>query len=149
MYFLFSYRLLGETMVAMPDEVMQAINTQKAGKVLATVREDGSPHVIQVGSIIAPSPQMIAFGAILMKETSKNLEAMKEKGVMPAVLVTVEMKSYQVRGKVKDKVTSGPLFDKMNEELKKMGLKANVVWTLEVAEVYNQSPSYDAGKKMA
>jgi uncharacterized protein len=135
-------------MVNMPDEVFQALNNPKAGKVLATVREDGTPHVIQVGSVMAPSPDMIAFGAILMKETGKNLEAAKKAKKKVTVLVTAEMKSYQVNAKVKDYVTSGPLFDKMNEVLKGMGLKANGVWTLEPTDVWNQSPSYEAGKKM-
>ncbi|MGD1060087.1 MAG: pyridoxamine 5'-phosphate oxidase family protein [Methanomassiliicoccales archaeon] len=135
-------------MVAIPAEVIEAVNNPKAAKVLATVKEDGSPHVISVGSIIAPNPNTIAFGAILMKETSKNLEAMKKSKKDAVVLVTVEMKSYQIRGKVKDKVTSGPLFDKMNENLKKIGLQAGVVWTLEPTEVWNQSASYEAGKKM-
>jgi hypothetical protein len=135
-------------MVALPEEVMEALNNPKAAKVLATVKENGSPHVISVGSIIAPSPNMVAFGAILMKETSKNLERMKSKGQEAVVLVTAEMKSYQVRGKVKDKVSSGQLFEKMNENLKKIGLQAQFVWTLEPTEVWNQSASYDAGKKM-
>lgn len=135
-------------MVKMPDEVFQALNNPKAGKVLATVREDGTPHVIQVGSVTAPSPEMIAFGAILMKETGKNLEATKKAKKKVTVLVTAEMKSYQVNAKVKDYVTSGPLFDKMNEFLKGLGLKANGVWTLEPTDVWNQSPSYEAGKKM-
>jgi len=135
-------------MVKMPDEVFQALNNPKAGKVLATVREDGTPHVIQVGSVNAPSPEMIAFGAILMKETGKNLEATKKAKKKVTVLVTAEMKSYQVNAKVKDYVTSGPLFDKMNEFLKGLGLKANGVWTLEPTDVWNQSPSYEAGKKM-
>jgi len=135
-------------MVKMPDEVLQALNNPKAGKVLATVREDGTPHVIQVGSVIAPSPEMIAFGAILMKETGKNLEATKKAKKKVTVLVTAEMKSYQVNAKVKDYLTSGPLFDKMNEFLKGLGLKANGVWTLEPTDVWNQSPSYEAGKKM-
>jgi hypothetical protein len=135
-------------MVKMPDEVLQALNNPKAGKVLATVREDGTPHVIQVGSVIAPSPEMIAFGAILMKETGKNLEATKKAKKKVTVLVTSEMKSYQVNAKVKDYLTSGPLFDKMNEFLKGLGLKANGVWTLEPTDVWNQSPSYEAGKKM-
>ena len=135
-------------MVSIPAEVMEAVNNPKAAKVLATVKADGSPHIITVGSIIAPNPTTVAFGAILMKETSKNLEAMKKKGVEAVVLVTVEMKSYQIRGKVKDKVTSGPLFDKMNENLKKIGLQAQFVWTLDPTEVWNQSASYDAGKKM-
>jgi len=135
-------------MVSIPAEVMEAVNNPKAAKVLATVKADGSPHIITVGSIIAPNPTTVAFGAILMKETSKNLEAMKKKGVEAVVLVTVEMKSYQIRGKVKDKVSSGPLFDKMNENLKKIGLQAREVWMLEPTEVWNQSASYDAGKKM-
>jgi hypothetical protein len=135
-------------MVALPAEVVEALNNPKAAKVLATVKENGSPHIITVGSIIAPNPQTVAFGAILMKETGKNLENMKKKGLEAVVLVTVEMKSYQIRGKVKDKVSSGPLFDKMNENLKKIGLQAREVWMLEPTEVWNQSASYDAGKKM-
>jgi hypothetical protein len=134
-------------MVKLPDEVFNAINA-KSSKVLATVNSAGNPHVIQVGSIIAPSPEMIAFGAILMKETGKNLESMKKKNQEVAILVTVEMKSYLVMAKIKEHHTSGPLFDKMNEELKKMGMKANVVWTVEPAEVFNQSASYEAGSKM-
>jgi len=135
-------------MAAMPEEVIQIVNDPKAGKILATVRPDGSPHVIHVGSIIAPAPTTIAFGAVLMKHTSENLEAMKKKGAMASVLVFSGLKSYQIRGKIKDAIKSGPLFDKMNEELKKLGLKAGTVWTMEVAEVYNQSANYDAGKRM-
>jgi hypothetical protein len=97
---------------------------------------------------MAPSPDMIAFGAILMKETGKNLEAAKKDKKKVTVLVTFEMKSYQVNAKVKDYVTSGPLFDKMNEVLKGLGLKANGVWTLEPTDVWNQSATYEAGKKM-
>jgi len=135
-------------MVKLPTEVMQAVNNPKAGKVLVTIRSDGSPHVIQVGSIMSPDPEVVAFGAILMKETGKNLEAMKKKKTDVAILVTVEMKSYQIKAKIKDALTSGPLFDKMNEVLKAMGMKANVVWTVEPVEVWNQSATYDAGKKM-
>jgi hypothetical protein len=135
-------------MVKMPDEVFQALNNPKAGKVLATVHADGTPHVIQVGSVMAPSPDMIAFGAILMKETGKNLELAKKDKKKVTVLVTLEMKSYQVNAKVKDYVTAGPLLDKMNEVLKGLGLKANGVWTLEPTDVWNQSASYEAGKKM-
>jgi len=133
----------------MPQEVVSALNTPSASKVLATVRPDGSAHTISVGSIVAPSPEMIAFGAILMKETGNNLKSMKEKGQSVSVLVTQETKSYQVRGKVKDYITSGPLFDQMNENLKAIGLKAVGVWTVEPTDVWNQSANYDAGKKMA
>lgn len=136
-------------MVALPPEVMEALNNPKGMKVLATIKADGSPHIIQVGSIMAPSPSLIAFGAILMRESGKNLEAMKQKGTSVSVLVTAEMKSYQVHGKVKDYLTSGPLYEKMNEHLKALGMTAKGVWTVEPTAVWNQSPSYDAGKKIA
>lgn len=114
-----------------------------------TVRSDGSPHAISVGSLISPDAGTIAFGTILMKETSKNLEQMKKNSSLVSVLVTSGMTSYQIRGKVKEQIKSGPLLDKMNEELKKIKLKATAVWTLEIAEVWNQSASMEAGKKMA
>lgn len=136
-------------MVALPKEVMEAINSPKAGKVLVTVRADGSPHVVQAGSIMAMSPELIVFGAIIMKETGKNLEAMKKKNAAIAILVTEGMKSYQIRAKIKEAHTEGPYVDKMNEVLKSLGLKAHTVWAVEPTDVWNQSPSYDAGKKIA
>jgi hypothetical protein len=135
-------------MVTLPAEVVAALNNPKASKVLATIRPDGNIHAIPVGSIMAPDANTIGFGAILMKETGKNLEAMKKKGTLVSVVVIAEMKAYQVRAKVKDQVTSGPLFDGMNEHLKSIGLKANSVWTVEPVEVWNQSAGYEAGKRM-
>jgi hypothetical protein len=136
-------------MVALPKEVMEAINNPKASKVLATVRADGTPHVVQAGSIMAASPELIVFGAIIMKQTCANLEAMKKKKGSITILVTEGMKSYQIKAKIKDALTEGPFMDKMNEALKPMGLKAHTVWTVEPTDVWNQSPSYEAGKKIA
>jgi hypothetical protein len=136
-------------MVNLPEEVMKAFNDPKAMKVIATKSANGNVHAIRVGSLMAAAPNMMAVGAILMKETSKNLDEMKKKNEMVSLLVSMDMKSYQVKAKVKDFQTAGPLFDKMNEELKKMGLAARGVYTFEPAEVFNQSASYEAGKKMA
>jgi hypothetical protein len=136
-------------MVNLPEEVMKAFNDPKSMKVIATKAANGNVHAIRVGSLMAPAPNMMAVGAILMKETSKNLDEMKKKNELVSLLVSMDMKSYQVRAKVKDFQTAGPLFDKMNEELKKMGLAARGVYTFEPVEVFNQSASYEAGKKMA
>lgn len=136
-------------MVALPDEVFNALNNPKAAKIVATVRPDKNVHVVQLGSVIAPDANTIAFGAILMKETGKNMEAMKSNNQLISVLVSDGMKSYQVRAEIKTYLTSGPLFDGMNVELKKMGLQAAGVWVVEPKEVWNQSASYEAGKKMA
>jgi hypothetical protein len=135
-------------MVNLPEEVFQALNNPKAGKVLATVTEEGTPHVIQVGSVMSPSPDKIAFGAVLMKRSGKNLEKAREEGKKISILVTAELKSYEVHAKVLDFVTKGPIFDRMNEFLKAMGLQASGVWMVEPTDVWNQSASYEAGKQM-
>lgn len=136
-------------MVKIPDEVVKAINNEKNPKILATVGADGAPHAIQAGSIRAPSNEMMIVGAILMKRTGKNLEAMKSDNKMASFLVLDGMKSYEVRCRVGDFVTSGPLFDTMSEKMKQVGLTVQGVWTFSPVEVFNQSASYEAGTKMA
>jgi hypothetical protein len=135
--------------VKIPDEVVNAINNEKNPKILATVGADGAPHAIQAGSIRAPSNEMMIVGAILMKRTGKNLEAMKSDNKMASFLVLDGMKSYEVRCRVGDFVTSGPLFDTMSEKMKQVGLTVQGVWTFSPVEVFNQSASYEAGTKMA
>jgi len=134
--------------VKIPDEVFNAINNEKNPKILATVDANGDPHAIQAGSIRAPSNEMMIVGAILMKRTGKNLEAMKKDGKTASFLVLDGPKSYEVRCTVGDFVTSGPMFDAMSEKLKQMGMTLKGVWTFMPVEVWNQSASMEAGTKM-
>jgi len=136
-------------MVKIPDEVVDAINNEENPKILATVGADGAPHAIQAGSIRAPSNEMMIVGAILMKKSGKNLEAMKKGDKLASFLVLDGVKSYEVRCKVGDFVTSGPMFDAMSEKIKQMGLTLQGVWTFTPVEVFNQSASFEAGTKMA
>jgi hypothetical protein len=135
-------------MVKIPDEVVEAINNQKNPKILATVGPDGAPHAIQAGSIGAPSNELMIVGAILMKRTGKNLEAMKKDGKTASFLVLDGPKSYEVRCTVGDYVTSGPMFDAMSEKLKQRGMTLQGVWTFTPVEVWNESASMEAGTKM-
>ncbi|HOO03689.1 MAG TPA: hypothetical protein PLJ11_03105 [Methanomassiliicoccales archaeon] len=135
-------------MVAIPDEVLKVLNDDASVRVIATKSKEGDVHAIQVGSLKAPSPDTIIVGAILMKRTGKNLESMKERGELVSILAGNQKASYEIRVKVKDKVTSGPMYDQMNASLQKMGLKANAVWVFEVKEVWNQTAGYSAGTKM-
>jgi len=128
---------------------MKLANDIKAVKVLTTVSADGVLHSIRVGSLIAPAPNMLAVGAILMKTTAKNLEDMKKKNQLAAILIGSEMNAYLVLAKIKDSHKAGPLFEKMNENLKAIGLQAGAVWTFEPTGVWNQSATYEAGKKIA
>lgn len=136
-------------MVAIPEEVMKVLNDPASVRVIATKSDKGDVHIIQAGSIKAPAPDTIVIGAILMKRTGKNLEGMKAKGELVSILAGSKLQSYEIRAKVKDLATAGPVFEGMNAELAKMGMKASGVWILEVKEVWNQSANYSAGTKMA
>jgi hypothetical protein len=135
-------------MVAIPEAVMKILNDPTSVRVIATKSDKGDVHIIQAGSIKAPAPDTLIIGAILMKRTGKNLEGMKAKGEMVSILAGSKLESYEIRAKVKDHVTSGPIFDGMNAELSKMGMKASGVWVFDVKEVWNQSANYQAGTKM-
>jgi len=136
-------------MVNIPEEVMKMLNSPQTVKVITTVSAEGVLHSVRVGSLIAPAPNMVAVGAILMKTTAKNMENMKKKGQEAALLINSEMKSYLIMAKVTDVHKSGPLFDKMNENLKAIGMQAREVWTFEPTGVWNESANYEAGKKIA
>lgn len=127
---------------------MKVLNDPASIRILATKSKEGHVHAIQVGSLGAPAPDTIVVGAILMKRTSKNLEEMKAKKETASILAGTKMSSYEVKALPKEFITSGPIFDGMNAQLEKMGLKAGGVWSFEVVEVYNQSATYEAGKKM-
>jgi hypothetical protein len=135
-------------MVKIPDEVFNAINNPDNPKILATVDANGDPHAIQAGSIKAPSNEMMIAAAIFMKRTARNLEAMKKDGKTAAFLVLDGVKSYEVRCQVGDFVTSGALFDTVNEVIKQRGRILQGVWTFTPVEIFNQSPGADAGTKM-
>ncbi len=135
-------------MVKIPDEVMNAINNEKNPKILATADTDGNPHAIQAGSIRAPSNEMIMVSAIMMKRTGTNLESMKKDGRIASFLVLDGMNAYEVRCKIADYVTSGPLFDTVAERLKQMGMTPRGIWTFTPVEVFNESASAEAGTKM-
>lgn len=135
-------------MVKIPDKVVNAINNEKNPKILATVGADGNPHAIQVGSISAPSNEMMIAAAMLMKRTEKNLEAMKKDDKIAALLVLDGNNSYEIRCQVGDFVTSGSLFDAMSERMKQTGLPVHGVWTFTPIEVFDESASPEAGTKM-
>jgi len=135
-------------MVAIPEEVLKVLNDDASVRILATKSSAGDVHAIQVGSLKAPAPETIIVGAILMKRTGKNLESMKDKGEMVSILAGSQKASYEIRAKVKDKVTEGPIFDQMNSALQRLGLKASAVWVFDVQEVWNQMAGYSAGTKM-
>lgn len=138
-----------DDMVALPEEVMKALNDPASVKVLATKTPEGVVHAIPLGSLTAPDPNTIMFGVVFMKQTHNNMEKMKKKGERPAVLVVNGKNAYQVHAVIKDYKTSGPVLDMMNEKVKARGITVTGVWFMEPETVFDQSPGPNVGKKIA
>lgn len=136
-------------MVSIPSETLKLVNDPKSVKMVATKSAKGEIHAIPVGSVMAPDANTIVFGAIMMNRASKNLESMRSSSDVASVVVCNGLQSCEIRAKVKDFQTAGPMVDGMNAELAKLHLKARGVWVLEPIEVWNQSAGPDAGKKIA
>lgn len=132
-------------MVNIPEEVLKAMSEQTTVKALVTADSSGQPHAIVCGSIIAPAPDKVIVGEILMKKSSKNLDANK-KG---AILVSSGMTAYEIIVTNPVRIAEGPALDQMNEKLAAIHLKANALWMFDVAAVYDQSASPKAGTQLA
>jgi len=145
-------------MVGLPDDTMRVVNNPKSSKTIATRSSDGRIHTIWMGSLMALSPDELTFAHILMKRTQKNLEEMKGKGEPVSVSVTLGQSSYEIMAKVGDYQTSGSIYDRMIEELTKLGVMENLekfgmkvlgIWILEPEEVWIQGPGPNAGTRVS
>ena len=136
-------------MVALPEEVMKALNDPASVKMLATKTPEGVVHAIAIGSLSAPDPNTIMFGVVFMKQTHNNLEKMKKKGERPAVLVVKGKNAYQIHAVIKDFKTSGPALDTMNDKVKALGIVVTGVWFIEPETVFDQSPGPNVSKRIA
>jgi len=138
----------GGNMAKLPDAVFNLLNERSSSKILGTKNAKGDVHLINVGGAGAVDPETIFVGQIFMKATSENLEHSKKDGSHASMLVSKGPESYEVRCSVKDHVTAGPMFDKMKETFKAMKFDLKGLWLLKVEEVYNESPTWDSGRKM-
>lgn len=136
-------------MVALPEEVMKALNDPASVKVLATITPEGVVHAIPLGSLAALDSNTIICGVVFMKQTHNNLEKMKKKGERPAVLVVSGRNAYQIHANIKVFETSGHVLDMMNEKVKSRGITVSGVWFMEPETVFDQSPGPNVGKKLA
>ncbi|MBQ8180246.1 MAG: pyridoxamine 5'-phosphate oxidase family protein [Candidatus Methanomethylophilaceae archaeon] len=114
-------------------------------KVLVTASESGRPHAIVCGSIVAPSPDKVIVGEVLMKRAAANLAANPK----AAFLVSSGMESYEIIVRNPVRIAEGPILEQMNENLAKINLKAAAVWAFDVCAVYNEGANPQAGTQIA
>ncbi len=131
-------------MANIPQDIINKINEPSTIKSLITVSEDGQPHAIVCGSFKVVSPETIIVGQILMKRSAENMKTNSK----VAISAVAGKESYCINAVAKEQLTSGPVFDGMNEALKAIGMQAGAVWVFDVKDVYNQSASPDAGSKI-
>lgn len=132
----------------LPEKVFNLLNDPQAVKVLASRSGDHEIHTVPLGSLSAPDHETIVFGKILIKETHGNLEKAVGGRDLVSVLAVKGGEAYQIRSKVKEFATKGPIFDGMSAAMKARNMPLSGVWLLEPVEVINQSPGPDAGKKL-
>ena len=135
-------------MVALPQDVLALVNDKGAAKVLGTRSSNGDVHLINVGGSGAIDPETIFVGEIFMKASGDNLRLAQKEKTRASLLVSKGTQSYEIRCSVKDHLTSGPMFDKMKETFAQMKFDLKGVWLLKPDCVWNESPTWDGGRRM-
>ena len=131
-------------MVDMPEPVIRMIKHPDTRKVMATVSPDGEPHMIVCGSLIVTEPDTIIVGEVFMYRACKNLKNNPNVEFM----VWQGREAYSIKAVAKSRVDTGPIFDKMAQQLDKMNMTLVAIWVFEAKEVWDESASKNAGSKV-
>ena len=133
------------------SKIPQAIINFIPGKMawVATADASGLPNVAPKGSVQVLDNQTLLFADIFSNKTRTALEQNPKAAL--AVIDPARPEGYQFKG---DAVllNSGPIFEKVKEELKKRAPKLpepKYVVKINVTEVYSLTPGPEAGKKIA
>ena len=113
-------------------------------KVMATVSSDGEPHMIVCGSLMVTEPDTIVVGEVFMHRTASYLAGNPETEFM----VWQGRDAYSIKAVAKERLESGPVFDKMAQQLERMNMALSAVWTFEALEVWDESATGNAGTKV-
>ena len=132
------------TMVDMPEPVIRMIKHPDTRKVMATVSPDGEPHMIVCGSLIVTEPDTIIVGELFMYRACENLKNNPNVEFM----VWQGREAYSIKAVAKSRVDTGPIFDKMAQQLDKMNMTLVAIWVFEAKEVWDESASKNAGSKV-
>jgi hypothetical protein len=131
-------------------EVLELYNDPSAIKILAVASRESGLHLIFVDSMMAPDPETIIFAIVAMTDVNKNLIQAMISGELVSVLAVataVEISTaYQIRCRVKEFQTTGPLYDKFLDQLKARSEDLEGVWILNPVEVTDRTPGLNFGK---
>ncbi len=130
-------------MAELPEELKKLLKDSESVKILATVDEKGNPHAVLKDSMTMLDSGEIAYAEDLDSSFSnKNMVRSIWFDKHISINITKGDESYQVKGKPKKCLITGPLFKEfLLRERKKTGDKSDIqsVWIVSVEEVRNQS----------
>ena len=131
-------------MAKLTEPIVRMIRHPDTRKVMATVTPGGRPHVIVCGSLTTTEDDMIVVGDVYMHRTAENLAG------CPAVefMVWNGRDAYSIVAEARERLTSGPEFDKMTNDLGRMNMDVTAVWLFEPLEVWDESASRTAGTRV-
>lgn len=122
-------------MVVVPEEAKEYFSNPQAARVIATVDEEGNPHVAPVGSLHCVAEDMFAFAGIRVKKTRENLERTKRAALLAFTLFP-KPGGYKVDGTFVRFETEGELFDTFAKTIKEMlGLDISYVAIIKAEHV--------------
>ncbi len=131
-------------MVQLPEPVVRMVRHPDTKKVMATVSPDGKPHMIVCGSLMVTEPDTIVVGEVFMHRAGEYLSG------NPATefMVWQGRDAYSIKAVAKERLESGPVFDRMAQQLEKMNMALSAVWIFEALEVWDESATDKAGTKV-
>jgi predicted pyridoxine 5'-phosphate oxidase superfamily flavin-nucleotide-binding protein len=133
--------------ISIPQDVKDFLNGRLAW--VSTASSAGIPNAVPKGSVRVLDDQHLMFADLFSQKTRTNLKENPNVGV---TVIDVETATgYQIKGKA-EMQDSGPVFERMKEELKKAPrpLPPPVyVVVITVTEIYDQSLGPNSGKRIA
>lgn len=125
--------------------VLRLLRHPDSSKVLSVVSDDGFPHSIVLGALIADEDGRICVGEAFMYRASRYLEACPN----AEFLVWMGKDGYSLRAVAVDHVHGGPELDRMNGLLEKKGMHASGLWVFESTQVWDEGASHTSGDRVA
>lgn len=128
----------------LPPEAQAAFSDMSAVKMLATISPDYKVNLVPVASLNAMGDDTLLFVHLFLKKTKVNL------GSNPNVVAAVfqpPSTAYQVKCKMTQWLTSGPVYDMVKQMMAaKVPIACRGVITMQVEEVYDLCPTVNSNK---
>ena len=127
-------------MAKIPDDVLDALESEQKLCMLATVDEGGTANLVPLGSVKAIGEEQIAYACCFDGKTTKNIKDGRNR--VAVAIYKPRAEGYQIKGVALKMLDSGELFEefsaKVNPMFEAMGIDGKVksVVTIKVTEVY-------------